>query len=152
MTGPGPEGEPKIDALRLWGGGLATALVAALVAFLGVLITHGVLGVRLLVPEREEALADTAAGAYVLAAAAGALVTTLVLQLLVVLTARPMDFFARVTGLLTMVLTIAPFITGAALAREVATGLVNLFVGLTIASLLTQTGYAALRSGRTGDR
>jgi len=39
-----------VDASRLWTGGLATALVAALVAFVGVLICRGLLDVPVLAP------------------------------------------------------------------------------------------------------
>src|SRR5918993_1539638 len=49
---------PKVDAGRLWTGGVATAAVAALVAVVGVLIARGLFDVPLLAPTGEGALGD----------------------------------------------------------------------------------------------
>ena len=57
MTVPS-DAPSTVDASRLWTGGLATALVAALVAFVGVLICRGLLDVPVLAPTREGALGD----------------------------------------------------------------------------------------------
>jgi hypothetical protein len=46
-------GRVHIDAARLWTGGLATALVAALVAVVGVLIARGLFDDPVLAPARE---------------------------------------------------------------------------------------------------
>jgi hypothetical protein len=43
-------GRLRVDAARLWTGGLATALVAALVAVVGVLIARGLFDVSVLAP------------------------------------------------------------------------------------------------------
>ena len=40
-----PAGHVQVNAGRLWGGGVATAIVAALAVLAGVLITRGVLGI-----------------------------------------------------------------------------------------------------------
>ena len=62
---------PKVDAGRLWTGGLATAAVAALVALVGVLIARGLFDVPLLAPTGEGTLGDAStAGLAGLAAAA----------------------------------------------------------------------------------
>jgi hypothetical protein len=46
-----------VDAARLWTGGLATALVAALIAVVGVLIARGLFDIPVLAPAREGASA-----------------------------------------------------------------------------------------------
>jgi hypothetical protein len=47
---PVPRNRVVIDAGRLWGGGVATALVAALAAAVGVLICRDLLNVKLVEP------------------------------------------------------------------------------------------------------
>jgi hypothetical protein len=47
---PASRSRVVIDAPRLWGGGVATALVAALVAAVGVLLCRDVLEVKLVEP------------------------------------------------------------------------------------------------------
>ena len=47
---PASRSRVVIDAPRLWGGGVATALVAALVAAVGVLICRDVLDIKLVEP------------------------------------------------------------------------------------------------------
>jgi hypothetical protein len=49
---------PKLDAGRLWTGGVATAAVAALVAVAGVLIARGLFDVPVLAPTGEGTLGD----------------------------------------------------------------------------------------------
>ncbi|MFD0689080.1 DUF6069 family protein [Actinomadura fibrosa] len=145
-----PPRPPGVDAARLWGGGLATAAIAALMAFLGVLIARGVFGIELLAPEREGTIGDTTTGVYVLMAGIGALVATLILQILALLTPQPLSFFSWVVGLVTLVFAVTPFTTGADIASQVATGLINLCIGLTILTLLPRSAYGALRSGGRG--
>jgi hypothetical protein len=40
-----------VDARRLWFGGLATALVAALIALVGIVVARGVFGIPILAPK-----------------------------------------------------------------------------------------------------
>jgi hypothetical protein len=72
-------GRLRVDAARLWTGGLATALVAALVAVVGVLIARGLFDVPVLAPFMTDAeLATkvaTAAIALVIGMAIGSLVS-----------------------------------------------------------------------------
>src|SRR4029450_8046058 len=66
MTGPpyveGDDGtgrgRVRVDAGRLWTGALATAVVAALVAVVGVLIARGLFDVPVLAPSREGVLGN----------------------------------------------------------------------------------------------
>ena len=59
VSGPGStRPAPRLDAGRLWTGGLATAAVAALVAVVGVLIARGVFDVPVLAPTGEGTLGD----------------------------------------------------------------------------------------------
>lgn len=119
--------------------------VAALVAFVGVLIARGVFGIDLLAPKERGSLGDSTTAAYVVAAAVGTLVATLILQILIALTPRPLGFFSWIIGLVTLIFATVPFTTDADLPSQVATSLINLCVGLVILTLLPQIGYSALK-------
>ena len=155
MAGPTYQRSPQpaaessaVDAGRLWGGGLATAAVAALVAFVGVLIARGVFDVELLAPKGKGTLGDSTTAVYVVAAGIGALAATLILQILVAITPQPLGFFSWIIGLTTLVFTIVPFTTDAKPASQWATALIDLAVGLVILMLLPQIGYSAMQSKR----
>jgi hypothetical protein len=76
----------RVDAARLWTGGLATALVAALVAVVGVLIARGLFEVPVLGPTGEDALGNTSTARLATLAAVAALVATGLMHLLLVST------------------------------------------------------------------
>lgn len=127
---------------KLWAGGLATACVTALVAFVGVLIARGVFDIALLSPKREGTVGTATTGGYVVAAFMGALVATLILQLLITLSPNPLSFFSWIVGLVTLSLAVVPFTTDAPVSSQVATGLINLCIGIVIMTMLPQTAYS----------
>ena len=85
----------RVNAGRLWGGGAATAVVAALVVVAGVLITRGVLGIPVLAPKTANNFGNSSTAVYALLAAGGALLATALLHVLLLGTPRPFAFFAR---------------------------------------------------------
>ena len=93
---------PKVDAGRLWMGGLATAAVAALVALTGVLIARGLFDVPLLAPTREGTLGDASTAGLAGLAAAAALLATGLMHLLLLSTPRPGQFFRWIMVLATL--------------------------------------------------
>jgi hypothetical protein len=119
---------PGVDAGRLWTGGLATALIAALIAVVGVLIVRGLFDVPVLAPEREGALGDSTTARLAILAAVAALVATGLMHLLLVSTPRPFRFFSWIVSLLTLVAVLAPFMTDATLATQVATAAIALVI------------------------
>jgi hypothetical protein len=142
-----PPSHPKVDATQLWPGGIATAVVAGLVAVVGVLACRWLLSVPILAPQRDGAYGDAHTTGVVLAAAGAALVATALLHLLLISTPRPLSFFGWIVGLATVVAVLLPFSTGAPLSQKIATGAVSLVIGIAIGTLLT--GVAA-RSTRPG--
>lgn len=60
---------PTIDARALWSGGLAAALVAALVAVVSVVIARGIFDIPVLAPKRSGTFGDASTGGLALAAA-----------------------------------------------------------------------------------
>ena len=136
---------PKVDAGRLWTGGLATAAVAALVAVVGVLIARGLFDIPLLAPTGEGTLGDASTARLAVLAAAAALVATGLMHLLLLSTPRPGQFFTWIVVLATLIAVILPFLTDAQLDTKLATAAINLAVGLTIASLVSGVARSAVR-------
>ena len=75
-------GHREVDAGRLWTGGVAAALVSGLTTLVGVLVVSGLFNVDLLTPARVDTWGDAMTAGLVAAAAAGALVATGLLHLL----------------------------------------------------------------------
>lgn len=132
-----------VDASRLWPGGIATAVVAALVALAGVLVCRWLFGIPLLAPKRDGAYGDVHTTGLVLAAAAAALVATALMHLLLIGTPRPLAFFNWIVGLATLLAVLFPFSTSAPLTAKAATAVVDLALGIAIGSLI---GSVATRS------
>src|SRR4029453_8464413 len=101
-----------------WTGGLATAVVAALVALVGVLIARGLLDIPVLAPAREGALGNSSTARLAILAGFAALAATGLMHLLLVSTPRPLRFFSWIVSLLTLVAVLAPFMTDAPLATQ----------------------------------
>ena len=140
-----PPPKRQVDAGKLWTGGLATALVAALVAIVGVVIARGIFNVALLAPEGKGTWGDVSTAQYAVGSVVAALLATALLHLLLLATPQPLTFFGWIVGLLTLVLALAPFATGAELASKVASGLINLAIGIAIGSLLAGAARRSIR-------
>jgi hypothetical protein len=125
-----------IDAPRLWGGGLATAVVAALVAAVGVLVCRDLLHVKLVEPPLLK-ITNSFAGNYAITAFVAALVATGLAHLLSVVTPRPRVFFGWIVGLVTVVTMVLPFALEGNLKGKICAALINMVIGLCIASLLS---------------
>jgi hypothetical protein len=141
-------GRLRVDAGRLWTGGLATAAVAALVAVVGVLIARGLFEVPVLAPTEEGTFGNASTARLAGLAAVAALAATGLMHLLLVSTPRPWRFFAWIVSLLTLVAVLAPFMTDAKLDTKVATAAISLAIGITIGSLIPGVGRSATRLGR----
>ncbi|MGA3152677.1 MAG: DUF6069 family protein [Streptosporangiaceae bacterium] len=136
---------PRVDAGKLWSGGLATAVVAALIALVGVLVCRWLFKIPVLAPQRDGTYGDAHTTAVVLLAAAAALVATGVAHLLLLSVPRPMTFFSWIIGLATVLVVIFPFSTTAPLSAKAATAIVSLIVGIAIGSLLNGVAARAMR-------
>jgi Family of unknown function (DUF6069) len=137
----------QVDAGRLWTGGLATALVAALVALVGVLIARGLFDVPVLAPTDKGALGDASTARLAVLAAVAALLATGLMHLLLVSTPQPWRFFSWIVALLILVAVLVPFTTDAELDTKVATAAISLVIGLAIGSLVPAVARSATRVG-----
>lgn len=138
-----------VAAGRLWAGGAATAVVAALIAIVGIMLARGVFDVPILAPEGEGTWGDADTGRYALYCALAALIATGLMHLLLVSTPRPQQFFNWIMGLATVAAAVAPFATSGSTESKVATAVINLIVGIAITSLVNGAARAARREART---
>ena len=142
------DGRParSVDAGRLWTGGVATALVAALVALVGVLIARGLFEVPVLAPTDEGTLGNASTLRLAAFAAAAALLATGLLHLLLLSTPEPRRFFTWIITLATIAAALVPFLSDADLDEKVATSAITLVVGVAIGSLLSGVARSATRT------
>jgi hypothetical protein len=150
MTYPAPPSDPaasrvRPDAVPFWSGAAATAVVAALIALVGILIFRWALDIPILAPKGEGAWGDADTWVYVLLAAVVALVAAGVLYLLELGAPQPRLFFNWIAGLATAVAVVYPFSTSAPMNQKIATAIVDLVLGLAIISLLSATSARAVR-------
>ena len=136
---------PTVDAVRLWTGGAATAVVAALVAIVGVLIAGVVFEVDVIGPTGEGSWGEVSITWLAVLAAAAALLATGILHLLLLSTPQPRRFFTWIVGLTTAAIALVPFLVDATRAEKLATALVVVAIGLLIGSLLSGVARRATR-------
>ncbi|SDD20847.1 DUF6069 family protein [Glycomyces harbinensis] len=149
-----PVTEPKgahrsaVDAGKLWAGGFGTAVVAALVALVGILLVRGVLGIHILSPSDAGAYGDATTTTYAFGAFAAAILATGMLHLLLLLMPRPMSFFNWIMLLVIAVGVLIPFTVVAELESQFATAALNFVIGICVMSLLNSVSGIATRAAR----
>jgi uncharacterized protein DUF6069 len=136
---------PQVDAGRLWPGGIATAVVAGLVALVGVLVCRWLFGIPLLAPKSDGAYGDAHTTGVVLLAAGAALLATGLAHLLILSTPRPLTFFGWIIGLATVLVVLVPFSTSAPLTAKAATAVVDLILGVAIGTLISGVAARSVR-------
>jgi hypothetical protein len=138
-----------VDSGRLWAGGLASAIVAALAAVVGFLVVRGLFGIPVLAPEADGAWGDISTTMYALCAALAALLATGLVYLLILFTPAPYMFFGWIMGLAIVAGIVAPFMSAATAAAKVGTAIINLVVGVAIWCLVASVASHAVRRGAT---
>lgn len=124
-----------VAAGRFWAGAAATALVAALIGVVAVIIFERIFDIALITPP-DFFSTDSDQSTYAFAAALIALLAAGVLHLLIVSTPRPRNFFGWIMALVTVVIAVLPFAWSSDVATAAFSGLVNLIIGIAIWSLL----------------
>jgi Family of unknown function (DUF6069) len=148
---PNDAGDIRVrpDSAQFWAGAAATAVVAALIALVGILICRWTLGIPILAPAGDGAWGSAHTGEYVLVAALVALVAAALLYLLELGAPAPRVFFGWIMGLATLAVVVYPFSTSAPFEQKAATAIVNLVLGVAITSLLSAVSSRAIRIGRS---
>jgi hypothetical protein len=136
IAGPGGRRRPRVQAGALWAGGVATALVAALVATVGELIFEKLFDMPLLSVTDGATTTWADRGSYAVGAALLALLATALLHLLTVAVPQPARFFTWVLVLVAVILVAAPFAYVAPRSTQVATAVTGLCVVVAIGALL----------------
>jgi hypothetical protein len=133
---------PTVDARSLWTGGVATAVVAALVAVVGVLIVRGVFGIPVMAPGNAGYV-----GAVWLAvfAAVGGLLATALAHVLLLFAPRPMAFFGWIVGLVTLAFAIWPYTVRVGVAVHFANAVLYAVIGVAIGMLVSLAAGQAVR-------
>jgi hypothetical protein len=133
---------PRVNAGRLWAGGVMAAVVVALLMIAGVAIARGIFGVRVPVPSASGTMSGFA---YVALGVLAALVATALVHLLVLLAPRPLMFFGWIVFLCTVIAVLAPFQNSvfgsfshiAMLSSKISVAAINVGAGVAIGTLLT---------------
>ncbi len=139
------DGDVEVVAKRLWAGGVATALVAAGIAFVGVLIINSIFEVGIQTAGRSGALVDNASTVIPIAAGIAALASTALLHLLLMTTPRPASFFSAIAVLVIVVLILQVFLADGTIAAHIATGILYAAIGIAIVSMLSGVSATSVR-------
>ena len=143
QEGPHKHVGVQLDAIRLWSGGVASAVVVGLLALAGVLASRWLFNLPVLAPRQDGTYGDVRTTGFVLTAAAATLAATGLVHLLLRATPRPLLYFGWIVVLLTTVVVVYPFGTNASLGAKFATAVVDLLIGMVAGALV---GGAAARS------
>jgi hypothetical protein len=134
---------PRVDAIRLWAGGVAAAFVAAGIVIVGLLVAR-VLHDHVLISTSSGALIDVNTGWYAVIAAVATLVATGLMYLLLLSAPRPELLFTAIMGIVTALAVLLPFTATASLQSQVTIAAINLAVGITVISLISGFGHSVV--------
>lgn len=142
------ERRDHLDPGRLWAGGVATAVVAGLVAVVGILISRGLVGVAILAPKGSGVWGNANTVTYALLSAAAGLLATGLMHLLAVSTPSASTFFGWIMMLLTLIAVVIPLSLAVDWQSKIATALLNLAIGIVITIVVTSMAANATRHYR----
>ena len=149
---PPSGGRTLVNPTRLWSAGLATAVVAALIGLVGVLVFRAIFRIALYAPPNAGAFGDSNTVVLCVSAAVAALAATGLAHMLLLGTPRPLTYFGWIVGLLTTAAVVTPFLTNHSLGIAFAMSTIHLVIGLAIGSLVSGAAASAGRESRGGRR
>jgi hypothetical protein len=144
------DGDVEVLGRRLWAGGVATAVVAAGIAIVGVLIISNVFDLGIQTAQRSGALVDNALTIIPVCAVIAALAGTALLHLLLLTTPRPATFFSAIVLLVLVVLVLQVFLAAGGVIDHIATAVLYAAIGLAIISMLSGVSRTAVRPAAQG--
>jgi hypothetical protein len=144
------DGDVEVIGKRLWAGGVATAVVAAGIAFVGVLVIGNVLDVGIQTAGRSGALISDAITIIPVAAGLAALAATALLHLLLLTTPRPATFFSALCFLVLVVLVLQVFLADGSWIDHIATAILYAGIGIAVVAMLSGVSRTAVRPATTG--
>jgi len=135
---------PAVNAKRLWAGGAATALVAALTAVVGLLIVRGLLDIPVIIPATT--IGNSQASTLAVGAAIAAVLATALLHTLMISTPRATTFFGWICILATLAATLWPFTAPASTGSRIGSAAIYFAIGIAIVTLLSGVAGSAQTS------
>jgi hypothetical protein len=144
-----PSRLPEFDIARLWAGGGATAVVAALLAVVGILFARGLLEVAVLAPKGEGAWGNANTVTYALVCAGVALLATGLMHLLALTTPDAPKFFGWIMVLATLIAVVLPLSLTVDRESRFTTAALNLVIGIVITVLVRSVAASAARKRET---
>jgi hypothetical protein len=152
-SGPPPV-RTEVNIGRLWAGGIAAAVVAALIALVGLLVAKALFQIAETSPKHYNSSfgEDSTVQLCIIAAAAAILATALV-HLLLVSTPSPLSYFGWIVGLLTVAAVVVPFLTSSTWPIKLSEAVIHLVIGIAIGGLVSNAAVSASRlTLRDGNR
>jgi hypothetical protein len=137
----------KVDAPRYWRGTLFAAVVAALVALVGLLVIRGLLDLPVLRRGDGGSVSQASTVWYLVVSVLGALVLGAVLYVLLLYSPRPWTFYAWIAGLAIVAVTVLPLTFDASASSRLATASLHLAVGAVVAIFVQTVGRATATPG-----
>ena len=137
--------KPRINAARLWTGGVVSAIIAAGLAIVAYLIVHGIFNLPMLGIRPGGAVIQSGVAGYAFGAAVAALLATAMMHLLMLGTPRPFFYFGWIGALCTVIAALVPLITTQAWDVKGATAAANLVLGIAITALVSGTARTAIQ-------
>lgn len=134
----------RIDPIRIWTGGIATALVAGGIGWVGVLVIRAIFQVPGIHRVGDDNL-DVDQLSLAITAAVAALLATALLHLLLLGTPGAHKFFAWIIGLIVVGLIVEQMLAGNGWLSSLLISAVYLVIGIAIASLLSGVARTAIR-------
>ena len=147
-----PSGSRRIAVTRLWSAGLATAVVAALVALVGVLFVRALLRIDLYASRAAGAFGDSTTVVLCIGAAVAALAATGLAHLLLLSTPRPLAYLSWIIGLVTAAAVVLPFTYASGAAVALSQAVIHLVIGIAIGSLVSGAAASAMRNSTLSGR
>lgn len=138
-----PSDKLDINAGRLWGGGVAAAVIGAVVALVALWAATGVFDVTVAVPDSpgSDVYKELGAGPTLLVGFAAGIIATAVLHGLLLVAPRPLLFFQWLSLVVIAAAAIYPFTLNAPIpderASEIALAVIHVVTGVAIVSLLS---------------
>lgn len=136
----------RLDAGKLWAGGIATAVVVGFTVAAGVLVARGIFGIQVPGPNTASVFGNLAAVVYAIRAVACALLATALLHVLLLGVPRPLAFFVWITALADLAAVADPFTHPAPMPSKLFTAFINVAVGVAVISLLPGVGRIAIKA------
>jgi hypothetical protein len=145
---PDADGRPgrvryRVDAGRLWIGGVLAGVVAAGVAIVGLLIARGIFHVRVFTKSPSGELVNATTWWYAALAFFVAIVAAALLHALLLAAPSPFNFFTWIMLLAIAIAALIPFTTSAHFGPKVASAAINAAIGVAVLSVMLGVGRSA---------